>query len=285
MEKITKQLLKFLILPLVLLVIVIWVADLQSRPDYLLHVHFLDVGQGDSIFIQTYQGNQIVIDGGPNDKVLAELGEILPWHDRSLDMLILTHPDADHVSGLIEILRRYKVKQVLLTGVMVDTAADREFEKLLAIKGVEKIYAHQGQRVWLDNATVFDIYSPLAQTPSVIKDANETSIVGKLSFGQTSILFTGDAGATTEDWLLPQFNLQSDILKVGHHGSRFSSEAKFVAEVAPQYAVIEVGKDNTYGHPTQQVLDILNARGFQVLRTDQAGTIQFISDGINLDKK
>src|SRR3989344_5373179 len=179
METQTKQLLKFLVLPLLLLTAVIWIANFQNQPDFLMHADFLDVGQGDAIFIQTYLGNQILIDGGPSSAVLAELGESMPPMDRTLDLLILTHPDADHVTGIVEVMRRYKVKKILFTGVKVDTAVDREFEKLLEQNHIEKIYAHQGQRVWLDNATVFDIYWPYAQPQEIIKATNDTSIIGK----------------------------------------------------------------------------------------------------------
>src|SRR3989338_8989631 len=160
METQTKRLIKYLIFPLTLLMIVVYVADVQTRPDFLLHVSFLDVGQGDSIFIQTYQGNQIVIDGGPDDKVLAALDQQLPFYDRSIDLLILTHPDADHVSGFSDILKRFKVKKVLMTKVPTSTAAYQQFVDLLEKENAEKIFAQAGQRIWLDSATVFDVYYP-----------------------------------------------------------------------------------------------------------------------------
>jgi competence protein ComEC len=285
MESKTKKFLWFLILPLLLGLIIVIIINRKLQPDFLLHVDFLDVGQGDSIFIQTSDGNQIVIDGGPSDKVLSELGKEMPFFDRTIDLLILTHPDADHVSGFNYILKRYKVKQILQTGVMADTNADREFEKLVEEKHIPRIFAHEGQRVWLDRATVFDIYSPTAQERKATKDTNNTSIFGKLSFGKTKIMFTGDADSIIEDRATDQFNVDVDILKVGHHGSKYSSDLKFLQEVAPQYAVIEVGKDNTYGHPTQAALDNLATVGAQVLRTDQNHTIEFVSDGINLYKR
>ncbi|HTL39745.1 MAG TPA: ComEC/Rec2 family competence protein [Methylomirabilota bacterium] len=286
METSTKNLLKFFILPLLLLAIVLYVADRQISPDFLLHVDFLDVGQGDSIFIQTYQGRQMVIDGGPSDQVLSELGKVMPFFDRSIDVLMLTHPDADHVSGFSDILKRYKVGKVLITGVTAPTAAYRSFASLVDQKHIEKIYIHEGDRVWLDNATVFDIYYP---PQSVIDDksqaTNDTSINGKLSFGKTSFFFTGDASSIVDDYIVPRYNLDSDVLKVPHHGSKTSTSTELLQDISPKYAVIEVGAKNNYGHPTQEVLDRLKAIGAQILRTDQDHTIKFTSDGTNLVKQ
>ena len=295
MEATTKNLLRFLILPLVVLAVVLFVADRQVRPDFLLHVDFFDVGQGDSMFIQTYLGNQIVIDGGPSDQVLSELGKVMPFFDRWIDMLVLTHPHADHVTGLTDILKRYAVKKVLLPEEKFSSAVYQEFLDLIEKKHIEKIYAQTGERVWLDPATVFDVYSPPAGQIDETKgsdafgnnsmDVNDTSIVGKLSFGKTRFLFMGDAGFAVEQELIPEFNLQADVLKVGHHGSRYSSSAEFLQAVSPKYAVIEVGAKNTYGHPTQQTLDALAAVHAQIFRTDVDHTVEFTSDGTNLAKK
>lgn len=284
MEQTTKQLIKYLLLPLLLLAILVGTANFKKHSEFLMKVEFLDVGQGDAIFIQTYTGNQILVDGGPSSKVLSELGKSMPPFDRTIDLLILTHPDADHVTGLVEVMKRYKVKKILFTGVQVDTGADREFEKLIEQNRIETIYARQGQRVWLDNSTVFDIYWPGPQPREVIKSANDTSIIGKLSFGQTQILLTGDATSKVEEEILSLFNLDSDLLKVGHHGSKTSTTQELLNEVTPDIAVIQVGADNTYGHPTPEVMDRLTAIGTQIFRTDIDGTIRFISDGIILKK-
>lgn len=285
MDSTTKSLLKYLILPLVILVVVVWVADRQTRPDFLMHIDFLNVGQGDATFIQTYLGSQVIIDGGPSDKILSELGKQMPFFDRSIDLLILTHPDADHISGFVDVLKRYQIKKVLLTGVQTDTQVYKKFMETLGRERAEIIYAVSGQRIWLDNATVFDIYYPL---PGSIADqsmpTNDTSIIGKLSFGKTEVLFTGDASSKIEDSLLPLFDLDADVLKVAHHGSKTSTSIEFLKEVDPEYAVIEVGK-NSYGHPTDEVLSRLNQAQAQVLRTDINNPLGFVSDGTNLYRK
>ncbi|OGE74374.1 MAG: hypothetical protein A3C49_02835 [Candidatus Doudnabacteria bacterium RIFCSPHIGHO2_02_FULL_42_25] len=282
MESKTKQLATFVILPLSILVAVVFVANVKASSEHLLEVDFLDVGQGDSIFIQTYQGTQIVIDGGPSDAVLSELGKQMPFWDRSIDLLILTHPDADHSSGFIDILKRYKVKTMMLTKVTAPTATYQEFLKLLDEEGSEKIYAQTGQRVWLDNSTVFDVYYPPAGVEDQGLSTNNTGIVGKLTFGQTKILFTADIDRIVEDTIRGQFDLDADILKVGHHGSKYSSSKEFIEAVSPKIGVIEVGKDNTYGHPTEEALGNLAASHVEVLRTDLDGTVEFVSDGYNL---
>lgn len=294
MESQTRKLLWRLILPLVLAGVVVLVAGLQAKPDFLLHAYFFDVGQGDSMMIKTYLGRQVVIDGGPTDAVLKNLGKSMPFFDRTIDLLILTHPHADHVSGLVDVLKRYKVKQVLLPDVKYNSSVYTEFLKLLAQNNVQKIFAHTGQRIWLDPATVFDVYYPQAGEQDYTRaqegfgtassDLNDTSIVGKLIFGKTKILFTGDAGTPVEFWLDQKFNLQAQILKVAHHGSQYSTSTEFVSKVAPQYAVIEVGQ-NTYGHPTQATLNTLNNAQVQIFRTDQDKTIEFVSDGTTLSKK
>ncbi len=284
MESTTKNLLKYLILPLLILGVVVWVADRQTRPDFLLHVDFLNVGQGDSIFIQTYLGSQIIIDGGPSDKVISELGNNMPFFDRTIDMIILTHPDADHISGFVDVLKRYKVKKIFWTGVEADTGVYKKFTETMGKENAQISLIETGQRIWLDNATVFDVYYPPRGIYSDKSLAtNDTSVIGKLTFGRTEILFTGDTTSKIEDSLLPLFDLDADILKVAHHGSKSSTSPKFLEEVTPQYAVIEVGK-NGYGHPTEEVLSNLRQANTQILRTDLDQTIRFVSDGVNLIK-
>ncbi len=284
MESRTKNLLVYLILPLLLLTLAVAVANHEAQADHLLHVDFLDVGQGDSMFIQTYQGNHIVIDGGPTDKVLTELGKVMPFWDRTIDLLVLTHPDADHSAGFIDILKRYDVKKVMLTHVTAPTATDQNFLKLLEQEHAEKIYAHTGQRLWLDSATVFDVYYPAEGIENAGLSTNNTGIVGKLTFGKTKILFTADDDKIVEDMIRQQFDLHADILKVGHHGSKYSNSLEFIQAVAPKFGVIEVGAHNTYGHPTAETLTNLQLNNVKVFRTDLDHTIQFVSDGVSLVK-
>ncbi|HYE22638.1 MAG TPA: MBL fold metallo-hydrolase [Verrucomicrobiae bacterium] len=294
METKTIKLIRYLILPLAIFSLLGFVAWYQNNPDYKLHVNFYDVGQGDSIFIKTYLGTQILLDGGPSNKVLEHLGQDLPFFDRLIDLVILSHPHADHVSGLIEVIKKYKVGKVLMPEVEFDSAAYKEFRSLIEEKKIEKIYAYVGQRIYLDNATVLDIYFPdrgkiVADNnshgiQSSKRNPNDSSIVAKLSFGKNRFLFTGDAGHDIENLLLPKFNMDADVLKVGHQGSKHSTSDGWLKEVTPIYSVISVGK-NSYGHPTNEVLENLQEINSRIFRTDQNGTIRMSSDGYKIFMK
>lgn len=287
METQTKKFLSFIILPLciiALLAVLVWP---QTNPEPVMRVHFYSVGQGDASFIETYEGNQVLIDGGPNSSVLEKLGADMPFWDRTIEMVILTHAHADHVNGLVDVLKRYKVKKIMLPNTEYKSNPYDEFLNLLKKENAEIIFAKQGQRVYLDRSTVFDVYFPLTDDvakPKQSDDVNDTSIVGKLSFGKNKILFMGDAGTEIEFLLLPHFNLDADVLKVGHHGSRHSTSKELLDEVTPYASVVEVG-ENPYGHPTSEVINLLQEINSQIYRTDRDGDIEFVADGINLFRK
>jgi competence protein ComEC len=283
MDTNTKNGLKLLILPLVLATALVHYYAYQVQPDNLMRVDFLSVGQGDATLITTFQGTQVLVDGGPGSAVLQELGEELPLLDRTLEMVVLTHPHLDHFEGLIHVLNHYRVRKVLMPNVDYSSPPYDAFEAAAKAEGAEIIYAVQGQRIWLDQATVLDVMYPTFKDPFRPPknfDLNDTSIVAKLIFGKTKILFTGDAGIDVEHELLPMFDLDADILKVGHHGSKHSSSEQFLSEVTPEFSVIEVG-ENKYGHPAPEVMQRLSEIKSQVFRTDQAN-LEFISDGSSL---
>ncbi len=252
----------------------------------LLEVNFFDVGQGDAIFIETPQRLQVLIDGGPDAKILEKLGKVMPFWDRTIDLVILTHPDPDHLNGIIEVLKRYKVKEILYTGVVPEDLRQKGVDVIEKSKA-EKIIAKAGQRIKLsrlnlDNHAYIDILYPFEDiTGQRFSDFNQTSIVCQLVYGKTSFLLAGDAPKSVEYQLLAkQVNLNSDILKVAHHGSKTSTSDYFLKAVSPEIAVIQVGKDNKFGHPHQEVLDILNQQNIRVLRTDLLGDIKITSDGV-----
>jgi len=239
-----------------------------------LEVIFFDVGQGDAIFIETPLGHQILIDGGPTPVVLEKLGERMPFWDKTIDLIILTHPDHDHISGLLEVLERYKVDNILWTGILSEGGEYEQWLDLISKEGAEIIIAESGQRITAGKAKI-DILFPFENLEGEnVSDANNTSIVSKLIFGKTSFLFMGDAYKSTERLLN---NIDSDVLKVSHHGSKTSSDKNFISLVSPNIAVISCGQDNSYGHPHQETLDSL--LGIEVLRTDLIGDIKIISDG------
>jgi len=269
-----------------------------ARPQF-LEVNFFDVGQGDAIFIETPQGHQILIDGGPDSKILEKLGKEMPFYDRSIDLVILTHPERDHLAGLLEVLKKYKVENVLWTGIIRDTAEFKEWKKLIEEEKAEIFIAKSGQKIACEKRSLglrpremrmrpcefsIDIFYPFENLESkILKDSNDTSIIGKLIFGQNSFLFTGDSYKDAERELIEKgVNIDSDILKIGHHGSKTSSSEDFLKSVSPKIAVISVGKNNSYGHPHPEVLERLKNFGINILRTDLDGDIKIISDGESL---
>lgn len=263
-----------------------WVAVYELAQPQFLEVNFFDVGQGDAIFIVTPQRHQILIDGGPGPAILEKLAKEMPFYDRSIDLIILTHPEADHLTGLIEVLKNYKVDFILWTAVARDTFQWREWQKLIESqreKGAQLLIARPGQKI-IASRTVLDILFPLENLEGqIFSDSNDTSIMAKLVFGENSFLFTGDILKSGEGRLIRAgADINSDVLKVAHHGSKTSSADEFIEKVSPEIAVISVGKDNRYGHPHQEILETLDKYGITVLRTDRDGDIKIISNGNNL---
>jgi len=268
---------------LLILNILAWISVFDLYQSRFLEVNFFDVGQGDAIFIETPWHHQILIDGGPDSKILEKIAKNLPFWDREIDLIILTHPEKDHLAGLIEVLKRYKIENIIWTGVIRDTAEYREWEKLVKNEGAQIFIAQSGQKIkW--SRTVLDHLEVLFPSEILegqeLKDSNNTSIVAKLVFGENSFLFTGDVYKSIEEKLIEsKTDLDSDVLKIGHHGSKTSTAEDFITKVSPEIAVISAGKNNSYGHPNQEVLDILNKYGIKILRTDKDGDIKIISDG------
>ncbi len=278
MGKAKKSSLLFLVI-LVGLNILGWLAvyDL-SHQDF--EVIFFDVGQGDSTLIKTPQGHHILIDGGPNSSVLEKLGKEMPFWERTVDLIILTHPEQDHLSGLIEVLRRYRVENILWTGVLKETAVFEEWQRLIKEEKANIYIAKAGELV-LAGQTFLEIIHPFESFENQkVQNVNNTSIAFRAVFGENSFLFTGDAFKEVERELVNSgVNLRSNVLQVGHHGSRTSTAPEFVAAVFPEVAVISAGKDNKFGHPNLEVLETLANYGILIFRTDQEGDIKIISNG------
>ncbi len=274
---------------LLIAAVLVWLAVFSLQGSGLLEVNFFDVGQGDAIFIETPEKFQILIDGGPDAKILEKLGKEMPFWDRTIDLVILTHPDPDHLNGVIEVLKRYKVKEILYTGVVPEDLKQKGVD--IVEKGkAKKIIAKAGKRIDLGQTPLdskhltgqvyIEILYPFEDiTGQRFSDFNQTSIVCQLVYGKISFLLTGDAPKSVEYQLMAkQANLDSDILKVAHHGSKTSTSDYFLNAISPEIAVIQVGKDNKFGHPHQEVLDVLNQQNVKILRTDLDGDIKISSD-------
>jgi competence protein ComEC len=271
------------LIALAIVAALIWLA-LRGLPDGRLHVYFLDVGQGDAILIQAPDGRQILVDGGPSPMALLnELGAVLPFWDRSLDLVVLTHPDGDHLTGLISLLDRYRVARVLDTRLTDSAWLAAPWRARLIEANIPRTIAERGMRIPVGEVRITVLNpspKPLAGTAS---DDNNNAIVLRLDYGQTSLLLTGDAESEAEaDMLRAGLPLRANLLKIGHHGSKGATSTPFLAAVAPRLAVIQVGAQNTFGHPHPDVLSHLAAAQIEIFRTDQYGRIEVISDGRTL---
>lgn len=266
---------------LVVLNIFVWWQVSLAGENQNLKVYFLDIGQGDAILIEAPNGNQVLIDGGPGRAVVRALGEVMPWSDQTIDLVIATHPDADHIGGLPAVLERYQVLGVMDNGESSETGyydawvAAKEEE---ARTGARGILARRGERINLAPDIFLEILWP--DQVLVGRETNDGSVTTRLVYGETEFLFTGDAGFKVENALLARGdNLTAEVLKVGHHGSKNSSSEAFIKAVKPEYAIISAGAGNRYGHPSQIVLAKLTSlTSAQILRTDERGTIICRSD-------
>lgn len=249
----------------------------------------MNVGQGDALFIEAPNGNQVIVDGGPSAKILHELGALMPWYDKMIDMIVITNPDKDHIAGFVDVLKRYDVKYLLESGTENDSLVNNEVKRLADAAKVEKILARRGMEIILDAAADVKLTILFPDRDVSKEKTNDGSIIMRLTYGETEVMLTGDAPSSVEKHLLthessfststPNLHLESDILKVGHHGSKTSSSYEFVKVVAPKFAAISLGIDNKYGHPNEETLGTLAAFPIEVLRTDQFGTIVMKSDG------
>ncbi|MEX2368875.1 MAG: MBL fold metallo-hydrolase [Candidatus Paceibacterota bacterium] len=265
---------------LILVLILVQLAIAASNDE--LVVSFLDVGQGDATLIETPSGVQVLIDGGRFRSVDRALSRALPFYDRSIDMIIATHADADHIGGLVTVLEEYDVGHVILPAQVSETS---DYMALLEATTQEKSegatvrQVSRGDVVSLGDEAYLQILFPLAG--HVPADTNDSSLIMKLIYGETSWLFTGDSSQVMEGFVVGQLaeQIDVDVLKVGHHGSDTSSDESFLAAASPAFAVISAGANNPYGHPTDTVLGRLVSIGAETLCTCDLGTIVFISNG------
>lgn len=266
----------------------VWLAVIL-RPDDLLHIYFCDVGEGDAIFIKTPQNKQILVDGGPGELVLRCLSNAIPFYDRSLDLLVLTHPHADHVGGLINVLRTYQVQKVTFQQLAYQSADYQEFVDLIRRKKVPVLEVAAGRILALDQQVRAEVYAPLTKgelsvlgasfDPYDDENVNDSSMVMRIVCGDFAGILSGDAGKEVQQLLLKQGVVgTADVLKVAHHGAKDGLDENFLKKVDPRLAVISVGRDNRYGHPHAETLEELKDAGVEVLRTDLNGTIEVVSD-------
>lgn len=270
------------LLALALIVCGLWYALLREDRHGILTVSFLDIGQGDAVFIDAPSGRQVLIDGGPDESVLRRLSSVMPLYDRSIDVVIPTHPDADHIAGLIDVLKRYDVSYVLQSSVLGTTTTWHTLEKTIEEaqkNGTQVITAMRGQVIDLGHGAYLEVLSPDRAVPNVA--TNEGCVVTRLVYGDTSFMLPCDAPQDIENYLvyLDGTGLKSDVLKAGHHGSRTSSSPLFVGYVDPEFAVYSRGCNNTYGFPHPETVATFARFGIPTEDTCEEGTVTFTSDG------
>jgi len=275
---------RWVIPPLLVVAILVSVGG-ATMPDDELHVSFLDIGQGDAILIQ--KGNQqVLVDGGPSPQALAlELGDRMPFWDRTIELVVLTHPHSDHLAGLVEVLQRYQVEQVLYPDLDYESTLYDEWLGLIEEKDIPRTPAQAGQKIDLGDGVIIEVLNP--QTPLLTgtsSDINNNSVVLHITMGEVSFLLAADIEQEAEFKLIVlRADLTSTVLKVGHSGSYTSTTPEFLAAASPQVAVISVG-DNPFGHPSTEVVERLEEKlGLSnIFRTDRQGTIEFITNGERL---
>ncbi len=272
-KKQKKRVIIALILIINLVLICFWLfIDIKRQ----LEVIFLDIGQGDSVLIKAPHGQNILIDGGPDNSVVKALGKELKWWDRTIDLLIVSHPDNDHIGGTIPVLERYKVLKVLHTGIKHSTPVYEEWKVIVQDKKIKNLIAKNEQIINLSKACHLNIiYPDKSIYESEFKVVNNSSIVTKLTCKNKKFLFAGDIEEETEKYLInKKINLKADVFKASHHGSDTSNAEDFLNLVKPEIVVIQVGHENNFGHPSLRVLKRLERLGAKVYRNDQDGVIK-----------
>jgi competence protein ComEC len=277
--------------------ILTWLIIYQLNQIQFLEVNFFAIGQGDAIFIQDFKGHQILIDGGPNSLILEKLGGEMPFWDRTIDLVILTHPENDHLFGLIEVLKNYRVKNILWTGVVRSTPEFQEWLKVIQKEKAKIKIGKAGTKIIIplgkkekSLSAIIKIFYPFENLEGKYfkNTTNNTSLVSQLKFQNISFLFSGDIYKLTEKKIINFYHskkLKSQVLKIAHHGSKTSSSEEFLLAVLPQIAIIQLGKENPYHHPHFEVLEILKKYDIKTLRTDLLGDIKIISNGREIKLK
>lgn len=244
-----------------------------------LKVSFLDVGQGDAILIQTPSGHDVLVDGGPTREVLTQVSRELGYFDRDVEVMIATHGDADHVTGLIPILEKYNVKHVVSSPVKASTDMFEDLESHIENENANMYVGEKGDVINFGDGVMLHVLYPNRYTSPKI-DTNDASVSFVLTYGEHSFLLTGDLTAKYEPLLLqPVLPKHVTVYKAGHHGSKTSSGEQLLTYIRPEYAVISAGKDNRYGHPAPEALERLRRYSKEILSTVDRGTISFVSDG------
>ena len=279
-----KLCMKWVVAGLLVAAVLVWMAA-ATMPDDNLHVTFLDVGQGDAILIQ--RGNQqVLVDGGPSPQAISlGLSRQMPFWDSTIDLVVSTHSHADHITGLLEVMNRYRVEQVLYSDSGNGSPLSGEWSRLITEKNIKSTIARAGQQITMGEVVIEILNPPVPSLNDTESYIDNNAVVLRLKMGGVSFLLTADTMWETEAELIARrADLNSTVLKAGHHGSNTSTSAEFLAVVKPNVAVISVGSKNDFGHPNKEVMTRLVQQVGQanIYRTDEHGTIEFTTDGKKL---
>lgn len=251
-----------------------------------LRVSFLDVGQGDSILIQTPSGKDMLIDGGGSNKVLARLGEQMSYFDRDIDVMLMTHPDADHVTGLIPVLEKYNVGMIVLSKGEGHTQVFDDVTKHVNDEHANIQVGERGDLIDFHDGVIVKILYPSANYVAKKNDTNDASVSVLILYGDETFLLTGDLPSTEEGKLISAgIPKNITVYKAGHHGSKYSSGEQLLTYIRPEYTVISAGKDNKYGHPNPEAMERLQKYSKEIISTIGRGTITFVTDGRMMEVK
>lgn len=245
----------------------------QKQGTY-LKISFLDIGQGDASFIEWPDGKQMLVDCGRDARILEALGRVMSFYDKTIDYLLVTHPDLDHYGGCTDILKRFDVENIIYTGLQKEDKSWQYFWQTIGLEGADYKQINSEQKLQINNSVLHFFY-PDSDISGIAESDNNSSIVFKLVFGQSDILFTADAEEDLEKYLIENYSeeLDVEVLKVGHHGSGSSSIPEFLGFVTPDISVISVGQENNYGHPSRRVIKRLERTGSEIWRTDLHGDV------------
>ncbi len=273
------------IMILIFIIIYLYLSYQYYQNNYNLEVSFIDVGQGDAIFIKTPNKKKIIIDFG-DQKGVKELNKKIPWWSKEVDLLIITHPHDDHIAGIDNVIKKYKIKNILLSGIEYDSPLYLDLLEKIKLKNIPIIIPSKNSEIILDEKCLIKIIYPFENLEKKeVANLNNSSIVTQLDCNNSKFLFTGDIENEVEKEIITKnINIKSDVLKIAHHGSISSSDEEFLEKVDPKIAIIMVGKNNKFNHPSLRILKRLEKRNILIFRTDQDGSIKIISDGKNIYK-
>ncbi|MBL8204877.1 MAG: MBL fold metallo-hydrolase [Blastocatellia bacterium] len=264
----------------------------EPAPGGNLRIYALDVGQGDGLLIISPQGKTVLIDAGPTEAGDEVVAALRAHGVKQIDLMVATHPHADHIGGMKKVFDTFRVRKFLDSGQTYGTATYEKLLREIQDNKTPYIKAVRGQSIEIEPDVKFDVYgppTPLFSNSDIGTDRsvqNANSIVLRLSYGSFAMLFMGDAEFETEARMMTAgANLRANVLKVGHHGSRHATSGKFLTAVAPQFSIISVGENNDYGHPAQLTMDRLKKASIKTLRTDLSGEIEIFSDGKTFDAR